>query len=160
MGERLAKSDAGRREIGERQHALSRPARNLLLIIDSQRPALEWVGLVQGCTEADLHQLRDAGLIEPATALPAPRATKAADPAPLPLDQLLAGLTYDQLYALLTAQARERLGLIKGYKLILDVEKCSGIDELRALGLRFAEQLRASSPEAIRLFREAAARRP
>ena len=62
----------------------------------------------------------------------------------LSLDEALAVLGYRALYDVLTAQARVRLGLIRGYKLALDIEKCSGIEELRALARRFVADLEAN----------------
>ena len=57
-------------------------------------------------------------------------------------------LSYRLLYDRLTAEARQQLGLIKGYKLILDIEKCVGAPELRALALRFVEQVRQAKGDA------------
>ena len=148
----LAKTDAGRREITERRLTLSRPARNLLLIIDAQRSAGQWLALVQGCGPAELQQLVGAGLvgrvaapaIEPATA---DAATPLAPPSPAPtarmsLADALQAQGYRLLYDRLTAEARPQLGLIKGYKLILSIEKCAGPVEIRALALQFVEQVR------------------
>ncbi|MBI5259335.1 MAG: hypothetical protein HY855_22730 [Burkholderiales bacterium] len=187
MTTRYVKTEAGRQAIRERAQTLSRHARNLLLIIDSQRPADEWVGLVQGSGQADLQQLLDAGLIEPAAAplstgpgrsaaarpqatasaatppaaqaAAAPAASGAAVPAPSdapagatsspPLAERLQAVGYRPLYDTMTAQARPMLGLIKGYRMVLEVEKCSGPDELRVLALRFVDDVRAAQgPEA------------
>ena len=41
-----------------------------------------------------------------------------------------------------------RLGLIKGYKLILEVERCNGPAEIRALAQRFVEQVRDNNGDA------------
>ena len=57
-------------------------------------------------------------------------------------------LSYRLLYDRLTAEARQQLGLIKGYKLILDIEKCVDPPELRALALRFVEQVRQAKGDA------------
>ena len=135
MAERFARTEAGRREIRERSANLSRPARNLLLIIDASRTAAEWLTLVQGCTAADLQQLLDAGLIAEAGGggATAPART---------LEQALQAQGYRELYELLTRQARPRLGLIKGYKMVLEVEKCNGPEAIRALALRFVERVR------------------
>lgn len=51
--------------------------------------------------------------------------------------------SYNALYEALTGVARSRLGLMRGYRFALDVEKCNGRDELRELGLTFARRLRA-----------------
>ena len=50
--------------------------------------------------------------------------------------------SYRLLYDRMTAEARPQLGLIKGYKLILDIERCSGPEAIRALALQFVEQVR------------------
>jgi hypothetical protein len=139
MVDRFAKTEDGRREIRERKSSLSRAARNLLLIVDASKPAADWLAMVFGSTPADLQQLLDAGLI----------AAAAGDaPGAPPLPQALQALGYRELYELLTQQARPRLGLIKGYKMVLEVEKCSGPDELRALALRFVELVREVQGEA------------
>jgi hypothetical protein len=143
---RLAKTDAGRTEIQRKSLPLSRPARNLLLIIDAGRPAQAWIGLVQGATLADLQDLMRAGLV-------AEQAAQAPPPAParLSLAQALESKSYRTLYDRITAEARPRLGLIKGYKLILDVERCAGPPEIRQLALRFVEQVRVTQGDAAAL---------
>ena len=60
------------------------------------------------------------------------------------LAQALETKSYQILYDRITAEARPRLGLLKGYKLILDVERCQGPAEIRALAQRFVEQVRAA----------------
>jgi acyl-CoA synthetase (AMP-forming)/AMP-acid ligase II len=64
------------------------------------------------------------------------------------LAQALETKGYQTLYDRITAEARPRLGLIKGYKLILEVERCSGPAEIRALAQRFVEQVRAADGDA------------
>ncbi len=145
MTQRYAKTDAGRDEIRQRSRKLSRPARTLLLIIDDTHPVENWVHLVHGATEADLRQLMAEGLIAP-KAQPA-QEIKAARPA-LTLDQALERLSYDQLYGLVTGQARDRLGLIRGYKVVLDVEKCGSPQELRALAKEFLAMVAQHQGEA------------
>jgi hypothetical protein len=169
MNQRYRKTDAGREAIRSRSAALGRPARNLLLIIDDSRTGLEWLALVASATEADLAQLLEQGLVAPTADVMVP--AQAPEPAPVPpsaitsvdlplhgltLDEALQALGYRALYDVLTAQARARLGLIKGYKLALDIEKCSGIDELRALARRFVQELEnTQGPEAARALRTA-----
>ena len=48
--------------------------------------------------------------------------------------------TYDALYTLLTHEAKERFGLIKGYRLILKIEGCSDLAGIQAVALDFVEQ--------------------
>jgi len=53
MPDRFVRTEVGRREIRERSANLSRAARNLLLIIDASKPALDWLALVYGsCSTA------------------------------------------------------------------------------------------------------------
>jgi hypothetical protein len=140
MADRFVRTEAGRREIRERQLSLSRAARNLLLVIDASKPAPDWLALVAGSTAADLAALRDAGLIAP-SGDDAPRAA-------LTLAQALQARSYRELYDLLTQQARPRLGLIRGYRMVLEVEKCNGADEIRALAQRFVDLVRDVQGEA------------
>jgi len=134
---RFSKTDSGRAEISSRGGKLPRAARNLLLIIDGTRAASNWVELIHGATQADIELLLDRGLIEAA------RVEASRPNAPTQtLEAAVAGLNYDQLYGLLTSQAKERLGLIKGFKMVLDVEKCSGLAELQTLAVRFVGMVR------------------
>ena len=142
MVDTYAKTEAGRREIREREISLARPGRNLLLIIDASRSGNDWLKLVQGCTGDDLAQLLGAGLIatESTTA-----ATATADGSGLAA--VLETLSYRQLYDLITSQARPRLGLIKGYKMVLEVERSSGPADIRVLTQRFIAMVRAVQGE-------------
>ena len=83
---------------------------------------------------------------------------KSAGPANAELDALHASLTedtrpvperlqavgYRHLYDTMTSRARPLLGLIKGYRMVLDVEKCNGPDEIRRLALRFINEVRGA----------------
>ena len=156
----FAKTEAGRLEISQRAIPLLRAARNLLLIIDPSRPAAGWLALVQGCDRAALQSLQDAGLVadtgavaagtpvaagapalSQAPAAPAPPAA-AAPLARMTLGEALGLRSYSVLYDRITAEARPRLGLIRAYKVIMDVEHCSGPAEIRALAQRFVAQVR------------------
>ena len=162
LGLALGKTEAGRREITERALPLSRSARNLLFSIDLNRSAGEWLALVRGSGPVELQQLLAAGLIGRAAgpAAPAPPAgigapvqpAAAAEPprttARMSLADALEGLNYQVLYDRLTLEARQQLGLFKGYRMILDIEKCSGPPELRALALQFVEQVRLGKGDA------------
>ena len=155
MTARYAKTEAGREEIRARAHALSRPARNLLLIIDGSRSGAEWLQMVAGTGADDLAELLRAGLIAElaappraaAPAVPSAAAPPSADEA-AELARVLESLSYRQLYDRLTSEARPRLGLIKGYRMVLEIEKCSGADEIRKLALRFVDELRAAQGDA------------
>lgn len=173
LGLALGKTEAGRREITERALPLSRSARNLLFSIDTQRSAGQWLELVRGSGPAELRQLLAAGLIKPAaggsataaagpllaaaataatsTNTPAAEAAEVGAPiarARLSLGEALQAQSYRLLYDRLTAEARQQLGLIKGYKLILDIEKCAGPPELRSLALHFVDQVRQAKGDA------------
>ena len=135
MVDTYAKTEAGRREIREREISLTRPGRNLLLIIDASKSGNDWLKLVQGSTGDDLAQLLGAGLI-------ATQSTPTATADGPGLAAVLETLSYRQLYDLITSQARPRLGLIKGYKMVLEVERCSGPADIRVLTQRFIAMVR------------------
>ena len=165
----LGKTEAGRREITERKLPLSRAARNLLLIIDPQRSAGAYLALVKGCSPLELQQLVANGLVgrvvdqtgDPSavplselpaapTSTPVPARAPAAPPslAHMSLAEALQGQGYKVLYDRLTAEARAQLGLFKGYRLILDIEKCSGPEQIRSLALQFVAQVRQAKGDA------------
>jgi hypothetical protein len=153
----MTRSEAGRQEIKAKSVALSRPARNLLLVIDASKPVDQWLQLVNGCTEADLHQLVSSGLVEASREAGAPREQR-VERAETPLEELLAGLEYRGLYSALTQQASVHFGALKRFKLVLDVERCPDVEGLRALALRWNEQIRQDKGEAAaRSFRAALA---
>jgi len=140
----FVRTEAGRNEIRAKALPLSRPARNLLLVLDGSCTGAQWVAKVQGCTDADLQQLIDGLLIAPTTAA-AP-----AEPPPaaaVTLDEALQKWSYDALYTLLTHEARERFGLIKGYRLILEIEGVSNLAGLQAVAHKFVEQIRKAHGE-------------
>src|SRR5215831_4723928 len=88
------RTEAGRAEIRAKALPLSRPARNLLLVLDGSCSGAQWVAKVQGCTADDLEQLIDARLV----AATAPSAPAQAAPAParaVSLDEALQKWTYD-----------------------------------------------------------------
>jgi hypothetical protein len=164
------KTEAGRAEIKARTLPLSRSARNLLLMLDGTRSARTWLEMIRGTTEADLDFLLEHGLIAktaiaggaaapaaaaptvkaPAAAAPeavvtaAPAAPVAAPPAEPPGDT--AG--FDELYTYLTEHARQHLGLIKGYRMVLDVERCTDLAELRELAWKVIAEIDRSAGEA------------
>lgn len=142
------RTEAGRTEVKAHQVAMTRPARNLLMVIDGSCPAKDWVGKVHGSTEADLALLVEHGLIAPVAAAPPSRtiAPVAANRGPT-LEEALARWPFDGLYTILTGEAKERFGLIKGFRLILEIERCSGPDEIRGMALKFVEQLRTAHGE-------------
>jgi hypothetical protein len=172
MQYRLIKTAAGHAEIQSRSRPLSRSVRNLLLVINDSQPASYWLEKVQGVTEVDLQHLVEEGLLGKATAgsvpvpapssaqapAPAPRpaspaspapATPPAAPAPQALDPEVASLmdmvratSYSVLYDTLNSQGKAELGLVGGFRFVLEVERCNGLSELIPLAQRFLVQVR------------------
>jgi hypothetical protein len=171
MSSRYIRTAAGQAEIQARALKLSRPVRNLLLVINDSRTIEDWLVQVHGVTPDDVGLLRSEGLITEANMAPvvqsAPAkstskpndlregaAAKAAPAAAEPpgggggdadwarTQQVIRMAGYNSLYDALTSVGKAKLGLMRGYRFVLEVEKCSGPDELRALALKFAEQLR------------------
>ncbi|MFZ2988782.1 hypothetical protein [Ideonella sp.] len=68
--------------------------------------------------------------------------------------------SYAALYDVLTSQGKAQLGLLKGYRFTLDVEKCDGPAELQAFAQKYLEQLREDhGMSAVRRFYEALRKR-
>ena len=133
------KTDAGRAEIKSRALPLSRSVRNLLLMLDGTRTAREWLAMVQGATEADADYLLAHGLIDVS------RVIAAAEP----LSPTLSPLSYTELYSYLTRHAKQYLGLMKGYRMVLDVERCADHEALRELASRFVMDVQSAQGEAV-----------
>ena len=171
MSSRYIRTAAGQAEIQARALKLSRPVRNLLLVINDSRTIEDWLVQVHGVTPDDVGLLRSEGLITEANmaAAPAVKASVKTTTVDIPVDireggvaakapaaapaagtdadwtrtqQVIRGAGYNALYDALTSVGKAKLGLMRGYRFVLEVEKCSGPDELRALALKFAEQLR------------------
>ena len=144
------RTEAGKAEISAHSIKLPRSARNLLLLIDASCTGEEWLAKVNGSTPADLDMLLDAKLIAPKAA-----AGAKSEAAGVPLAAALREWKYDALYTLLTREAKERFGLIKGYRLILKIESCSDLADLQAVAVDFVEQLRkAHGEESAARFRK------
>jgi hypothetical protein len=141
----FVRTEAGRNEIRAKALPLSRPARNLLLVIDASCNGGEWISKVLGSTEADLQQLIDAKLIVASAA--APVASSRQSSKTVSLEDALKKWTYDALYTLLTHEARERFGLIKGYRLILEIEGVANLDGLKNVAVKFVDHIRKAHGE-------------
>lgn len=156
--EHFVRTPAGQQEIQSRRLGLSRPLRNLLLIIQPDRPGLEWLAQVQGAQPADLARLLAEGLVAPVAPQAAPAAPGWSDARTLEADlrERIEAAGYGALSAAITAQARERLGLIKAYRLVLAVERAADVEELRALAHRLVDEWRHTHGElALRELGEA-----
>ena len=119
MDQRYVKTAAGQDEIKTKSRPLTRSARNLLLMIDSTRTGNEWLGLINGVTEADLQYLVNEGLLSAVVLAPQAAAAAAAAAAKretgVPLEQALAPLSHEELYKWLPGHSPAQLGLINGY---------------------------------------------
>jgi hypothetical protein len=155
LAARYARTEAGRAEIQRRAQPLTRAGRNLLLTIDASRSAEDWLVLVQGATEDDLLALIQGGLVavQPAAkpavaaapqapqAAPQPTAPQAAAPR-MSLAQALQARSQEVLLRRVLAEARPRLGRVRGYMLVVEAEYCVTADDVRALALKLVEQVR------------------
>jgi hypothetical protein len=124
------KTLAGRSEIRDRALALSRTARNLLLIIEPSQPAHHWLSMLVGATENDLVALLQTGLVEVVVHQP----QTPANPA-----EFTTHLGYTELYDSLNGLVREQLGLFKGYRFSLEIERATGLPELIEVAKHFIE---------------------
>lgn len=174
MPARYAKTLLGRSEIQSRTHALSRTARTLLLILDPTRTGEVWVSMVQGATPADLQALLDAGLVaqveestqvspaflsaqapqaptRPATPDTEPFASTQSDPdaelasgrAGVPA-AAFTSLSYSELNTRLNALVKAHLGLIKGYRFTLDIERAADVIELQRVAMRLVDEVESA----------------
>lgn len=150
LDQHYQKTEAGRAEIKTRALVASRVARNLLLVLDASKTARQWIAMVQGATSSDFQALLDQGLVAPQGGAVAASAASTAPAATLALDgSELPQMDYEQLYAYLTRHAKQYLGLMKGYRVVLDVERCSGLPELQAYALRFIDLVREAQGEEL-----------
>ena len=148
--EAYVRTDAGRAEFRSHSIKLSRPARNLLMVIDGSCSGDAWIARVTGSTAADLEALIAARLIAPLHGSAAQTVYQR-----IPVEVAVRDWTYDALYTLLTHEAKERFGLIKGYRLILKIEGCADLAGIQAVALDFVEQLRkAHGEESAARFRK------
>jgi hypothetical protein len=108
------------------------------MVIDATCRGDKWVARVTGSTQADLDVLIAAKLIAPQGGSAAARIVYQR----IPVDVAVRDWTYDALYTLLTHEAKERFGLIKGYRLILKIEGCADLAGMQAVALDFVEQIR------------------
>lgn len=154
MQYRCVRTAEGQAEIQSNARRLSRPLRNLLLIINATQPAGFWLTQVKGCTEADLQWMLAERLLATVD-LPAPPPPAGAGGEPPPADaQALAVLRQIQqagqrpLYEALNVFSKEALGLVRGYRFALEIERCDGPADLRVLAQRLLDQVRGDQGDA------------
>jgi hypothetical protein len=133
------KTDAGRSEIQARRLVNDRAQRNLLLLIDGNKPDDGLLQNVKGVSAADFDSLQALGLIEPATVgIKASVATSVADVAPA---TSRAPLGYAEFTTALTQLISSELGL-RGFPLTLAVDKASTTEELTQVATKVINQIR------------------
>jgi hypothetical protein len=160
--DRFNKTEAGRTEIRARAYSLTRTARNLLFVIDDTRPVSEWITLVNGAGAADLRSLLRARLVQLAPLIQLepdgpPVAVGWAPTLPVPEIQPPGPpLSYAEFHAGLTELVREQLGLLKGYRISLEIERATGLADLIEVAHRFADEVhRIRGAAASQLVRRA-----
>jgi hypothetical protein len=150
FADHYVRTDAGKAEIRAQTIKMSRPARNLLMVIDGSCSGDAWLGKVSGSMPADLEVLIAARLIAPQGSAAGKTMHQR-----VPVEVAVRDWTYDALYTLLTHEAKERFGLIKGYRLILKIEGCSDLAGIQAVALEFVEHIRkAHGEESAARFRK------
>ncbi|MBK6851188.1 MAG: hypothetical protein IPG93_06210 [Burkholderiales bacterium] len=60
-------------------------------------------------------------------------------PCPRPPPEFVSNLSYAELYDSLNGLIREQLGLFKGYRFSLDIERATGLPELTDVAKRFID---------------------
>ncbi|MEP6502845.1 MAG: hypothetical protein ABJD97_05925 [Betaproteobacteria bacterium] len=120
------------------------------MVINASCSGDEWITKVNGTTPADLDVLLAANLIAPQGGAVAKTVFQR-----IAVEVAVRDWTYDALYTLLTHEAKERFGLIKGYRLILKIEGCSDLAGMQAVALDFVEHIRkAHGEESAARFRK------
>ena len=166
LEERYEKTEAGRAEIKVRTLVQARVARNLLLVIDASKTGGDWVAVVQGAAPTDLELLVQHQLVKVTAGAPpmgpasiatpmgsgAPSSRLSGASASRPAPSRLAGaptssLPFQELYAALSAFAKQQ-GLLKGYKIALEVEQCADMNQLQTLALDIIDRVRAAKGDA------------
>jgi hypothetical protein len=173
----ITKTAAGKRELQERTIALKRSSRTLLVLADGLRTQEELLQFVRGAEPSDIEELRAAGLVTLSqVTVSVARRTEGANvagQAPRGPSARTSGfsetsapeawkpaqeMSYQEIYATLNLLCRDHLGLIKGFRYSMEIEKASGIEELKAVARRFAAEVEQSKgPVAGQLVRRALA---
>ena len=127
------------------------------MLADGSRDRSQLLAMVKGASAADLQALLDAGLIqEGAAAARHSTAGSAPQAEPVPGEAAASGLSYQDLYDSLNALCREQLGLVKGFRYALDIEKANGLDGLREVARRFiADVQKTKGDSAAQMIRRA-----
>lgn len=143
---RTEAGDAELRHPGLTRLTLATPARQLLFSIEHTLAIDLCISVADGSSLADAMLLLRLGLIR----VDSLRATGADRASARQLHAVIGAvlvLPAGELYALLTQQAKLRLGLLHGFRMILALERCVSHDEQRALAVRFVEDVWRSHGE-------------
>jgi hypothetical protein len=140
---RFAKTGLGEAEARRPVHDLPRPVRELLFVVDRLVAIDQCVSEVHDAQLADAMLLLNLGLIR-TTSFGGNSASRSVRSL---IDALL-GLPSDDLYTLLTQQAKRRLGLLQGFRMVLALERCNGHHEQCALAVRFVQEIWRTHGEA------------
>lgn len=140
----------GNEEMKRRHLDLSGSTLRLLEAFDRQRPLESCLAATAGASMADAMILHHHALLE-LRLICRSQWTVVEE---IEWNEFVArvlSLPSDRLYTFLTEQAKLRLGLIQGFRLILALERCRGPHEQAALALRFVlEMLRRGGFDALR----------
>ena len=136
------KTDKGREEISTRKHHLAPRLRSLLVLVDGKHRTEDLLRKVAGLglNEQALAELRENAFIEAVDTAPVAAATAPTEPVEAAAQPVRGGDSlaeegesqFQTLYNFFSETIRSTLGL-RGYALQLKVERCSSIDDFRAL---------------------------
>ena len=143
---------AGEAEMLSPTTLIASSTRDLLVALDRATPLEQWLTTAALGVLKDVGVLLSLGLVQ---ATPCQATGTREDSAAIQgvIDALLV-LHSTSLYAILTEQARQRLGLLHGFRMVLALEKCDCEDDYRALAIRFAlEVWRVQGAEGLGLLR-------
>lgn len=136
----LLRSARGTREIDEPTVGLSPESRALLVALRGPM-SLDDCVQTAGARVSDAIPLLRNGLATVVLRSAEPGSGAFADRQAQALVDALFRLSSRELYTLITRQAKLRLGLIRGFRAILQLERCEGQEEQLALALRFVDEV-------------------
>lgn len=160
------KTDKGREEIATRRYQLAAKVRSILLLVDGKQSGesllQKYAGI--GVNGQVLQELIDGGFISPRAAVeavPVPAAPTEATPAkpvpgvaPAPIELPEGQTQYQAIYQFYCETIKANLGL-RALPLQLKVEKCTTVDDFRALRTAYLEAvLKARGADTARSLRD------
>jgi hypothetical protein len=136
----VGRTQAGDAEVRRPVHELAPAARELLGLIERSVAIDRCLAALPQAQLADAMLLLSLGLVR-TTSFDAVATSGARRIQLQPLLDALLALPSDDLYSLLTQQAKRRLGLLQGFRTVLALERCNGPHEQRALAVRFVQEI-------------------